>query len=332
MKQFFKLLAFSFLLVSTAQADNKSLTIYSVYPGEKLEAVFKPFTERTGIEVKFVEGKSKDLINRIKVEGENTLADLHLDKDLVYHTLATQAGIYKSFDSKVVEKNVPANFIETNKNWFTIFYRSRVIMYNKNLVSPKELSTYSDLGNKKWMNKLCVRTSGSSYNQALAASMVAHLGSNKTLNVFKSWVANFAQEPTSSDRDVIRAIAAGKCHVGVVNSYYLAPFIEADSDYPVRPFFANQGLSNAHVNGVGIGIIKYSKNTKAATMLLEYLSSKEVQAPVAKAFDQYPVNGSASISPTLEDFGSFNVDSINVGTVGNFVEVAKEVMREAEYK
>ncbi len=332
MNQIFKALLLSLLLISTANATSKSLTIYSVYPGEQLAAVFKPFTERTGIEVKFVEGKSKDLIDRIKVEGVNTLADLHLDKDLVYHSLATQAGIYKAFNSKVVEANVPANFIETNKNWFTIFYRSRVIMYNKNLVSPNELSTYADLGNKKWENKLCVRTSGSSYNQALVASMVAHLGADRVVSILKSWVANFAKEPTTSDRDVIRAIAAGDCHIGVVNSYYLAPFIEADADYPVKPFFANQGFSNAHVNGVGIGIVKYSKNTKEATMLLEYLSSKEVQAPVAKAFDQYPVNSNASISPTLEGFGTFNVDRINVGTVGNFVEVAKEVMSKAEYK
>ncbi len=332
MKLSLKALLLSCTLLSSVNAAEKSLTIYSVYPGDKLEAVFKPFTERTGISVNIVEGKSKNLIEKIKNDGVNSDADLHLDKDLVYHNLATQEGIYQSFNSKVVEENVPSNFIETNKNWFTIFYRSRVIMYNRDLVSPTELSSYSDLGNKKWEGKLCVRTSNSTYSQALSASLVAHLGAKKALDVFKSWVANFSMDPTSSDRDVIRALAAGKCHVGLVNSYYLAPFIEADSEYPVRPFFANQGFSNAHVNGVGIGITKYSKNVKEATMLLEYLSSKEVQAPVAKAFDQYPVNASASISTTLRDFGTFQVDKINVGTLGNFVETAKELMTEAEYK
>lgn len=332
MKVSLKAFFLSVVLMASASASNKSLTIYSVYPGDKLEAIFKPFTERTGIAVNVVSAKSKFLIDRIEREGENTVADLHLDKDLVYHTTATQKGIYQPFKSKVVEENVPANFIETNKNWFTIFYRSRVIMYNRDLVSPNELSTYSDLGNEKWKGKLCVRTSNSTYSQALSASIVAHLGTNKALNVFKSWVANFSMEPTSSDRDVIRALAAGKCHVGLVNSYYLAPFIEADSEYPVRPFFANQGFSNAHVNGVGIGITKYSKNVKEATMLLEYLSSKEVQSPVAKAFDQYPVNPKASLSPTLVDFGSFEVDKINVGTVGNLIETTKELMIEAEYK
>ncbi|CBW25157.1 putative iron-uptake ABC transport system periplasmic iron-binding protein [Halobacteriovorax marinus SJ] len=322
----------AFVLFSTNVFAAKSLTIYSVYPGDQLQAVFKPFTERTGIEIKVVSGKSKDLIKRIKEEGVNTEADLHLDKDLAYHTLATNEGIYQPFNSKLVEKNVPANFIETNKNWFTIFYRSRLIMYNKNTVSRSELSTYSQLASKKWQGRLCVRTSGSSYTQSLAASVVAHNGEEKALEIFKGWVRNLSMEVTSSDRDMIRAIAAGKCDVALVNSYYLVPFIEENPDYPVRPFFANQGSSNAHVNGVGIGIVKHSTKLKEATMLLEYLSSAEVQAPVANAFNQYPVNPKAQISAQLQDFGSFNVDSTNVGTIGNLIESAKRLMKEAQYK
>lgn len=332
MKLSFKSLIITAAIFSSSAFAAKSLTIYSVYPGDQLQAVFKPFTERTGIEINVINDKSKNLIKRIKEEGENTSADIHLDKDLAYHTLATNEGIYQPFNSKVVEGNVPANFIETNKNWFTIFYRSRVIMYNKNTVSPSELSTYEDLALPKWKGKLCIRTSKSSYSQSLAASVVAHNGEKKALEVFKGWVNNLSMEVTSSDRDMIRGIAAGKCDVGLVNSYYLVPFIEENPDYAVRPFFANQGKSNAHVNGVGVGIVKHSKNVKEATMLLEYLSSKEVQAPVANAFNQYPVNPKAEISTQLIDFGSFKVDQANVGTIGNFIDTATKLMNEAQYK
>lgn len=319
-------------LMSAGFAAAKEVTIYSVYPGARLDAVFRPFTERTGITVKVIDGSSLDLIKRIEQEGENTLADLHLDKDLVYHSAALKAGIYQPFKSKVVEKNVPANFIEANRNWFTLFYRSRVIMYNSNKVSPSELSTYDDLGSPKWKGKLCVRTSNNSYNIALGSYMVVNHGPEKALEVFKSWVENLAVSPMSNDRAVIGAVADGTCDVGLANSYYLAPFVEADSNYPVRPFFANQGSTNAHVNGVGIGITKHAKNVKEATLLLEYLSSAEVQAPVAKAFDQYPVNQAASLSPTLQAFGPFTFDSTNVGIYGNFTELAVELMKQAQYK
>lgn len=320
------------LLLGMSQGLTKEVTIYSVYPGDRLEAIFKPFTARTGITVNVVDGSSKDLINRIIAEGENTLADLHLDKDLVYHGAAVRAGIYQPFKSVVVEKNVPANFIESNRNWFTLFYRSRVIMYNPNVVSSSELSTYEALGDSKWKGRLCVRTSKNSYNEALSAYLVTHFGQAKAFQILKSWVANFAVEPMANDRAVIAAIAEGKCDVGLANSYYLAPFIEADASYPVKPFFANQGTTNAHVNGVGIGLTKYAKNVAEATLLMEYLSSAEVQAPVAKAFDQYPVNSAATISPTLQGFGPFSVDTTNVGVISNFTDMGADIMIQADYK
>lgn len=131
--------ALSLFLAANVFAANKELTIYSVYSQEQLASIFAPFTKETGINVKIINGKSKDMINRIAQEGVNTQADLHLDKDLTYHAYAVEKGIYQPFNSTVVESNVPANFIESNKNWLTIFYRSRVIMYNKETVRPSEL-------------------------------------------------------------------------------------------------------------------------------------------------------------------------------------------------
>lgn len=320
--------ALSLFLAANVFAANKELTIYSVYSQEQLASIFAPFTKETGINVKIINGKSKDMINRIAQEGVNTQADLHLDKDLTYHAYAVEKGIYQPFNSTVVESNVPANFIESNKNWLTIFYRSRVIMYNKETVRPSELSTYEDLGSQKWRGKLCVRTSSNSYNTALGAYMVAHKGPKKAFQIFKNWVANFSVAPLKKDREVIHAIAEGRCDVGLVNSYYLVPMLEENPDFPVRPFFAKK----AHVNGVGIGITKYSKNVKEATMLLEYLTSLKVQAPAAAAFDQYPVNKKAKLSPMLKSFGKFEADTTNVGMIGNFTELADKLMKEADYK
>ena len=55
-----------------------------------------------------------------------------------------------------------------------ITYRSRVIVYHKDRVSPSELSTYNDLTDSKWKNRLLVRTSTNAYNQALMSSIIAH--------------------------------------------------------------------------------------------------------------------------------------------------------------
>lgn len=327
-----KLLLIAALTLSSSVYASSEVTIYSVYEGARLDPIFKPFTERTGIKVNIVSASSVELINRLESEGESTTADLHLDKDLVFHGLAQSKKLYQPFNSAAVEKNIPASLIEADKKWFTLFYRARVIMYNTNKVSADELSTYEDLGTEKWKGRLCVRTSNNSYNEALGAFFIKHYGAEKTLEIFKSWVNNFSVAPIKGDTDAINAVAAGTCDVTVANSYYLAPLVKSDESFPVKPFFPNQNSTGSHVNGVGIGLVKHAKNVVAATLVLEYLSSKEVQAPVAALFSQYPSNPEAVMAPVLVNFGRYSADKTNIGEFSKYVEESRELMKKAQYK
>jgi len=319
-------------LLASAATPAKEVTVYSVYDGERLAPIFKPFTDRTGIKVTVINDSSEKLIQRLQEEGAATQADLHLDKDLVYLGKAQQLGLYRPFNSQVVEANIPGTLIESQKNWFLLFYRARIIMYNRHKVNPSELSTYEALGDSKWQGRLCVRTSKDSYNQALGAFFVYHYGEKRTAELLSSWVKNFATAPLKNDREVIRAIAEGKCDVGIANSYYLAPFVKADPDFAVRPFFPNQNTTGTHINGVGIGIVKHAKNVAEATLLLEYLTSKEVQAPVASAFSQYPANPAAPLNEILVQFGAFKADLTNIGNFSPFVDLANSITINAGYR
>ncbi|HLT22438.1 MAG TPA: extracellular solute-binding protein, partial [Bacteriovoracaceae bacterium] len=259
-------------------------------------------------------------------------ADLYLDKDLTYLGQAQRDNLFRPFYSKVVLNNVPSHLRDATNLWTLAFYRARVIMYNTNKVSESELSTYQALGDDKWSNRLCVRTSTNSYNQALGAFFVKHLGEETTLQVLSSWVKNFSTAPIANDRGVIQAIADGQCDVGIANTYYLPAFIRNNPDFPVRIFFPNQNDFGAHVNGVGIGIAKYTKNFKEANMLLEYFTSAEVQTPVAAAFSQYPVNPKANIIQILKDFGSFKEDTTNISEISRHIDTANKIFKEVNYK
>lgn len=324
-------LMFLSLGVLTA-ANAKEITIYSVYPGEELAPIFVPFTERTGINVNFVSGASEELVNKLKNEGSNTSADLYLDKDLTFLGAAQREALFKPFTSTTVKNNVPAHLRDASDMWTLAFYRARVIMYNPNKVSANELSTYEALGQAKWANRLCVRTSTNSYNQALGAFLVKHLGEEKTLTVLSSWVKNLSLAPLKNDRAVIQAVADGQCDVGLANTYYLPAFIRANADFPVKVFFPNQDSFGTHVNGVGIGIVKHAKNIKEANMLLEYFTSTEVQTPVAAAFSQYPVNPKASMIKILKDFGTFKEDTTNISEISQHTDTANQLFPMADYQ
>ena len=54
-----------------------------------------------------------------------------------------------------------------------------------------------------------------------------HHGEAKAEEWLKGFKANLAQKPSDGDREVARDIAAGKCDVGLGNTYYWALMPEA---------------------------------------------------------------------------------------------------------
>ncbi|WP_413587082.1 extracellular solute-binding protein [Bdellovibrio sp. HCB274] len=320
------------LAAFTVQANTDKLVIYSSYDGERLAPILKPFTQMTGVEVEVVFASSAELLKQLEAEGQNSRADLYLDKDIVYMGEANRKAFLQSFSTGKVSQKVPSHLISNDNNWFLLFYRARTVMFNKQKVNPAELNTYADLGNPKWKGQLCVRTSKNSYNEGMAAYFVKHFGATQTEALLASWVNNLAVEPLKGDRDVIAAIANGTCAIGVANTYYLAPIVRDDVNFPVGVRFLEQDKIGAHINGVGIAITKSSKNVAKANAFLEFMVSKQVQEAVAGSFSQYPASKEADIAPILKEFGPFVEDASNVNEVSNFVPVGIEMMIKAGYK
>ena len=59
-----------------------------------------------------------------------------------------------------------------------------------------------------------------------------------------------------SDVDVLDAIAAGRCDVGLTNHYYLGRELKEEPDFPVAPAWPDQDGAGAHTNLSGVGLVK----------------------------------------------------------------------------
>ena len=83
-------------------------------------------------------------------------------------------------------------------------------------------------------------------------------------------------------------------------------------------FWPNQGEGDrgVHVNVSGAGVTKYARNIIEALSLLEFLVTDESQEWYAEVNNEYPVVEGAKISKTLESFGTFKADSINLTILG----------------
>ena len=261
------LITFTLILFSCSQNENSNeINIYSQRHYNVDELQYANFEKKTGIKVNVVKANADELIQRMKNEGENSPADLFITVDVGKLWQASEMGLLQKFEDRDITKNISSELLDKNGYWIPVTYRSRIIVYSKERVSKDELSTYEDLANKKWKGRLLVRSSSNSYNQALMSSIVANLGSDLTTQWSDAVVSNFARDPKGSDRDQVKAIAAGQGDIAIVNSYYIGLLLSSEKEEELNAgksigvFFPNQGNNErgAHVNVSGIAIAKNS--------------------------------------------------------------------------
>ena len=254
--RFTKLLCLSVLLVSCSQEKpTEQLTIYTSRQPQLIEPLLEQYKEKTGVEVRLLSGKAPQLMERIAVEGTATEADIFMTVDAGVLWQAGKKEIFEEIDSNILNKNIPEHLRDADGKWFGLSKRARTIVYNSDLVSADDLSSYKDLAYPKWANKLCLRTSTKVYNRSLIASMIDADGYADTKNVVQGWVNNLATEVFSSDTQVLKAVSAGQCGVTIVNTYYLARLADDPTYSNLKLHWANQEGRGTHVNISGAGVV-----------------------------------------------------------------------------
>lgn len=309
-----------------------TITVYSTRTEHLISPLFQAFEDKTGLKVKYLTGKDGALIERMRLEGKNTKADIFMTVDAGNLWYAGELGLLQSVTTNTLKENIPSNLIDPNNLWNALSLRARTIVYSTTRVNPKELSTYEDLASDKWQGRLCLRSSKNIYNKSLVASMIHHKGRQETKDIVSKWVDNLAATPYDKDSQVMQAIIAGQCDVGLVNTYYLATLKDENPDVAIDLFWANQKTTGVHINISGAGITKYAPNKKAAIKLLEFLSSKEAQEIYMQLNNEYPVNKNLQATKLIKKWGIFKQDDINVYILGQKQAQAVSLMQEVGYK
>lgn len=313
-------------------AGQREVVVYSARSEPLIKPVFDAYTEATGVQVRFITDDAGPLLQRLLAEGTHTPADLLITVDAGNLWQAAEKGLLKSVSSKVLQANVPDHLRDPEGRWFGLSVRARTLVYHTGKVAPSELSTYEDLGSPKWKKRLCLRTSKKVYNQSLVAMMTAELGKERTEGIVRSWVENLAIDVFSNDTNVMEAILAGQCDVGIINSYYYGRLMQEKPGLPLALYWPNQGDRGVHVNVSGAGVLKHSKKHEAAVRLLEWLSSEEAQNLFADVNLEYPVNPRVKPHATVASWGSFKQDVINVSKAGELQREAVMLMDRAGYR
>lgn len=327
---------FSVLTVSsitTVQAvSDDSVTVYSSRKEHLIKPLFEAFTKDTGIKVEYLTGKGGALIERLKLEGANTPADMFMTVDAGNLWYAGSQDLFQPVQTETLKSNIPSHLRDPNGLWTGLSVRARTIVYSTDRVNSADLSTYADLSASKWKGKLCLRTSKKIYTKSLVASVIYNHGKNKAEEIVSGWVNNLAATPNAKDSHVMNAILSGQCDVGLVNTYYFGRLIEKNPAAPLKLFWANQDTTGVHVNVSGAGVTKHASNAKGATQLLEWLSSAKAQAIYGSLNKEYPANQNVASDDVVSAWGSFKQDSMNLSQAGILQADAVKLMQIQGYR
>lgn len=324
-------------VAAPAAFATEEVIVYSARIESLIKPIFERYTAETGVKVRYIIDKEGPLMARLQAEGEMTPADLLLTVDAGNLWQAAQQDLLRPLDSPPLRAAIPPHLRDPQNRWFGLSVRARTIVYSTERVKPDELSTYEALAEPKWKNRLCLRTSKKVYNQSLVAMMMAELGAERTEQVVRGWVANLAAPPFADDNAVMTAIVAGRCDVGLVNTYYYGRLLRDDPQLKLALFWPNQDgqpgqLGGVHVNVSGAGVTRHAKHPQAAQKLLEWLAGAEAQSLFASLNLEYPVNAAAAVDPLVAAWGPFKPDPISVARAGEGQAAAVRLMDRAGYR
>jgi iron(III) transport system substrate-binding protein len=303
---------------NAALAQSGEVNVYTYREIKLVQPLFDAFTNDTGIKVNVISANS-GLEQRIKAEGENSPADVLLTVDIGRLEDAVKTGVTQPIISATLDKVVLPQYRDPEGHWYGISMRARVVYASKDRVKQSAL-TYEELADPKWKGKICIRSGQHIYNNALFAAYVAHHGEAKAEEWLRGVKANLAQKPSGGDREQARDVAAGKCDIGIGNTYYWALMMNndpakkpwAEATKVILPTFANSGT---HVNLSGVLLAKHAPNKANAIKLIEWLAGEHAQQLYADANYEYPVRADVAVNPTIAGYGKLNADTLPISKI-----------------
>lgn len=311
----------------TANAD---LNLYTDRPAARMQVVADDFLKKTGIKVNVLELKTDELTAKLKEDGAASPADVIVVKDFMYLNQLVKEGRFAKIQSAVIRNNVDSSMYT---DYYTaISYRARTLVYESSL-DVSSINTYADLAKADFAGTLCLRTSKSTYNQAMTATLINRYGYSEAKTILTGWLNNMVDPAVfyPNDTSIIADIASGKCALGITNSYYLGQELQKNPNLPVSIKFLDQNNGGVHTNGTGAGISVTSEQAPSAQQFIELMLSESMQKYLTEQQQDFPANKNVSFPSAAKSWNGFKVNSENWSATAKSGEKAIQIFDEIGY-
>jgi iron(III) transport system substrate-binding protein len=313
-----KLIGFLILIITfnTGLAAD-SLVIYSGRSDKFVKPVLEAFTHKTGIEVVLHAGKSTALLNKLRLEGKRTDADIFFSNDAGTLQKGSELGLFALLPAELSDA-VPVNYRAKNNTWIGLSARARVLVVNTESDKAKSVHSVFDLADPALKGQIAITNST---NESYIAGVTVYMLATSEEKV-KSWLAGLKQNAEgkvfSKHSKIVSDVASGKHAVGLVNHYYIYRHLAKEPRAPISILIPDQGKDGMGIawNVAGVAISTHSKKQQQAQKLVEFLISPEGQKQFAEVNHEYPTRKGVPASDEVPPQDSFRVADVPMYQLG----------------
>lgn len=309
------LVFFSLFISQYAQAE--SLVVYSGRKDKFIKPVVAEFTKETGIKVLLHSGSSTSLLNKLKLEGSHSQADLYISNDAGNLEKGKEMNLFLPVSADLVNA-IPQRLRAPDNSWIGLSARARVLVMNTNDKSVEFVSSVFDLADPRLKGKLGITHSGNESYIAGVTVYMESVGKKKTREWLAGMKANVEGKVFNKHSKIVKAVAKGKRSVGLVNHYYIYRHLKKHPKAAIKIVLPDQGSKGIGVawNVAGIAISKHTKNKQAAERFITFVTSEKGQLLFAKVNREYPVREGVAAAAEVPKAGSYKVAPIAMSVLG----------------
>jgi len=316
------LLAMTWLLAPAQVSAADKLTIYSGRAERLIKPVLDAFTATTSIQIDLLSSGTTELVNRLKVEGDRSPADLLITNDAGSLELARTAGLLRPLNMQEIDRAIPSQFRASDNSWVGLSGRFWIIAYNTTMIQPDQIKSLLDLADSKWKDKIAIPNAGSEYLQAGVSVVRASLGDDRTKKFLQGLRDNAGTQVYQKSSQIVDAVAKGQVVLGIVNHYYVYRYLATQPTAPLAVLMPDQhkGGMGTIMNVAGIGVLKHTPRLDSAKLLVEFLVAQAGQKMFADLDKEYPLHPEAKADPALIERKSFRAALVPLATLAELRE------------
>ncbi len=300
-------------------AQAADLIVYSGRSDKFVKPVVKAFTSETGIKVTIHSGSSTALLNKLKLEGNRTSADIYISNDAGNLQKGSEMGLFQPVAKETADV-IPNNYRAEDNTWVGLSARARVLVMNKNDQSVDFVKSVFDLADPKLAGKLGITHSS---NESYIAGVTVYMrvaGIDKTRDWLKGMKKNVGGSVFNKHSKIVKAVAEGKKSVGLVNHYYIFRHLAKNPDAPIKVVLPDQGKDGMGVawNVAGAAITKHTKNKSAAEKFMAFMVSEKGQKQFAEVNREYPTRPGVAAAEPVPPLSSYKVADVPMSDLGKY--------------